>query len=120
MKKIILLVEDEKAIQRLCRRLLQDPELVLVVVDRVGEALKIINSKRFNLLICDICLPDGNGLDVVEQFKHLQPESPAIVITGSPEQDSERRAWSLKAHAFLFKPFDINQFKAIVEHALVP
>lgn len=73
----------------------------------------------FAVLICDVHLPDGDGLEFVEEFGRLRPAAGAIVMTGQPTSELRDRALALGA-AFLTKPFEIAQLLAAVDAARRP
>lgn len=114
----ILFVEDEEAIQKLYRRVLEGQGLSLTITGTAWEALKIIDEQPFDLLISDLHLPDGDGMEIVAAFRRKAPPSPVLIITGSHKKDSEEQAENLGVNQLLYKPFDIEQFLRAVRGAL--
>jgi DNA-binding NtrC family response regulator len=117
--KKILLVEDELVIQKLCVRLLIQQGYQLVLAATVEEGIQKMQAGKIDLLISDLKLPDGNGLDVVRIFKERFPASQVLVITGASEEDEIIK--ELKASIdceYLSKPFDIVRFISVVSKAL--
>src|SRR5450755_2091616 len=79
----ILVVEDEPVIRMLVGRVLVSRDRHLVVTDCMQEALSQIHQKPFDLLLTDLRLPDGHGVEVMRQFRNKFPRAPMIVMTGS-------------------------------------
>jgi len=86
----ILLVEDHEDSAEIMSRLLREKGYSVQTVGTVGEALKILGEREFSLLISDIGLPDGSGIDLIRQVRSVSA-IPAIALTGfGMERDLER------------------------------
>jgi CheY-like chemotaxis protein len=101
--------------------------LVQVVLDRDYEfdeaadgieALALARSQRPDLVVLDVMLPPGNGLDVLAEFLRdpLLRDVPKVVVTASPEQ--EEAAFAAGADRFFKKPFEPDELKSAVEELL--
>ncbi len=118
-QKTILIVEDEEIIRHLCKRLLEDQGHELVFAQLVQEALTISNTLSPDVLITDLKLPDGNGVDVIRGVKEKHKDIQLIVMTGSPTpEDSLGSIENLGPYQFLHKPFTNESFKQAVLTAL--
>jgi CheY-like chemotaxis protein len=86
----------------------------VAVADTVATALEAARGDAFDLLISDIGLPDGSGLDVARQWTSLQPGRAAIAITGyGMDEDIERcRAAGFSDH--LTKPVNFDRLEALI------
>jgi DNA-binding NtrC family response regulator len=116
--KRILLVEDEQIIQVLCKRLLGQIGHSLTMMDGVQQAIGLVKSQPFDLLITDLRLPDGDGVDVIAALRESQPACKIIVITGSPTpEDRFRRVKGLEAD-YINKPFEVEVLMSAVNKAL--
>ena len=116
----ILIVDDEPDLRTLYELTLLREGHKVEAAASVTEALAMLKAQAFDLMITDMRLPDGMGLDLLQHLtQHQRPER-AIVITayGSAESAVE----SLKAGAFdyLTKPVDLKQFRTVVATALAP
>ena len=130
----ILIVEDEEIIRRLFQRILSKTEYQLVLVENVTDAFKMIQSEKFDLLITDLRLPDGHGLDVTEHdfpdhyaftqqdlmFNDDSPvlmtEKDAVKCQGFSADD----LWYVPVNAILSKTFRqqfLSKINAIAEKA---
>jgi len=114
----ILLLDDDDGIALLCLRMLQGTQLSMITSGTVAQALWLMSVQPFDLAICDIGLPDGDGLDFLARFKALCPAAPAIVITASRDPENERLAAQLGVKHFLRKPFRMEDFTSAVRESL--
>lgn len=102
-----LLVEDNCSDAQLVETVVgvadqaQPPKLYRV--DRFREALSILKTTDFDVILLDLHLPDGEGVDLIRQVKKVAPEVPVVVITGSGAQDDEAAAFSEGADDYLIK-----------------
>jgi len=116
--KKILIVEDEEVIRRLCGRLLSKAGRELLLVETVQEAFDAIKNNEWDLLVTDLRLPDGHGVDVILRFKEKFPDRKALIITGSPTpEDRLSQIESLYVEC-IFKPFEPPVLEAAVRKAL--
>lgn len=73
-----------------------------------------------DLLLLDLCLPDGDGLDIVEEmraFSDRRASTPVVVLTSSDDVATRQRCTSMKIDDFITKPVDEDQFLRVVrEH----
>lgn len=120
--KKILIVEDEEVIRRLCRRILAQNGYELVFACDVKEAReKIGDADPYELLIADMKLPDGSGLEVIRHFRETHARARVLIVTGSltPEDRGGRLSeWGFTKKDFLFKPFKIKDFESAVREHL--
>jgi len=81
----ILLVEDNPGDARLLRESLAEVDATqfkLTHVERLSDALKRLDEERFDLILLDLFLPDGNGLDIFRQAHAQVPGLPVVILTG--------------------------------------
>lgn len=78
------------------------------------DALVLLGHLRFEVLVCDVGLPDGSGLDLVGEAKKRQPWKKTIALTGH-ERNGER-ALGLQAgfDEYLTKPFDFHRLRSLL------
>lgn len=102
----ILLVEDISTVQFFVRNALTalPRPYQLVTCSSVNEARKVIVDRTVDLLIVDIGLPDGDGIDFLCEVAMLQPQATAVIITASPSEENRARAGYLGAVQVLTKP----------------
>jgi two-component system CheB/CheR fusion protein len=108
----ILLVEDHDGIAKACQRLLSSHGHFVVRVASLQGASTAAERETFDLIICDLSLPDGNGLDLLprirSRFSRVSGEGrlPAIAISGRVYEDDIARSLAAGFAVHLAKPFD--------------
>ncbi len=115
----ILVVDDEPDLRTLYELTLLREGFRVDAAGSLKEALQLLDQRRFDVVITDMRLPDGLGLEVLARLKAEQRTERCVVITayGSAENAVE----CLKAGAFdyLTKPVDLKQFRAVIASAVL-
>jgi two-component system response regulator PilR (NtrC family) len=114
----VLLVDDEQDILELLELALRKMGLEVDTADSVHKALRKLSERRYDLCLTDMRLPDGDGLQVVQQIAQQKLDVPVAVITA--HGNTENAVAALKAGAFdyLSKPVSLEQLRALVKSAL--
>jgi DNA-binding response OmpR family regulator len=109
----ILLVEDDYDIALALTRLLTSRGYAVQTANSVASALEAVDKKVFDILICDLGLPDGTGFQLIESVRK-KFATPAIALTGSGmEQDvAQSKLSGFDAH--LTKPVNFHNLEAII------
>ena len=115
---MVLIVEDEADLAQTCARLLRRSGHEVSTARTQAAALDALAGRTSRLLVCDVSLPDGDGLEVVRAAKRLSPPVPAIVMTAHPSAAGRHQALASGADAYLMKPFTVAAFAALVDHTL--
>lgn len=119
-ERLILLVDDEPDLLTTCERLLRRGGYDIVSVGSVYAAVATLQVRSPRLVVSDVRLPDGTGLDVVRAARALAPPAAAIVMTAQPSTPGRQAALAAGAAAYLPKPFSAGSFTALVEQVLRP
>ncbi len=114
----VLLVEDEADLLATYQRLLRRQGCQVTAAGTRREALHAIEDDHFALVVADLRLPDGDGLDVVRAARAIARPPAVIVVTGFASEGSRRQAFEAGAAAYLRKPFAIAEFTTLVERTL--
>ncbi len=114
----ILLVEDEESIRTLLIAAFRQYNYTIVTAGSRLEALGCIANQEFDLIIADKNLPDGSGLDVIDEANKAGHSSEKIIITAYSDTDSAIHAVSLGVFRYVRKPFDLKGLLLDVSKAL--
>jgi len=109
----ILVVEDHNDTLQALSRLLNHFGHEISVADGAQNALNMIDSKEFDVVLCDIALPDGNGYDVIAKAKRKRPVK-AVALTGFGTNDDVERAKKAGFDFHLTKPVDFHELRAVL------
>jgi signal transduction histidine kinase len=104
----ILLVEDDRDSARVLARLLRSLKHEVIVAGDCASAMARGAVGEFDLLIADLGLPDGSGLDLLVRLRHAAPIK-AIALTGYGSEDDIRRSFAAGFEAHLTKPITLDQ-----------
>ncbi|HEY7362836.1 MAG TPA: response regulator [Methylomirabilota bacterium] len=114
----ILIVDDEADLAATCARLLQRRGYAVASAGSRQEGLATLAIAQYDLVVADLRLPDGSGLDVVRAARTQPVPRPVIVITGFGSEGTRQEAQTAGASAFLAKPFSLLEFAELVERLL--
>ena len=104
----ILLVDDDEILNTIMRSLLEREGFDVTVASSVAEALKLISSERYDVLLSDLHMPGAaDGLTVISAMHHLNPNAIALLLTSFPEMDVAARALLRQADEIMIKRTDI-------------
>ncbi|HJR50364.1 MAG TPA: response regulator [Gemmatimonadales bacterium] len=114
----VLVVDDEADFLVTYERLLRREGYEVVTASSRGAGLEALASERPQLLISDLRLPDGDGLDVVRAARGALEPLPVIVVTGYPSAENRQAALAAGATTLLTKPFPAAMLLAAVQSSL--
>jgi PAS domain S-box-containing protein len=110
----ILLVEDHRDTRHALSRLLTHFGHQISVADNTQRALETMASQKFDVVLCDIGLPDGSGYEVVSQAKQKHPVK-AVAITGFGTDEDVRRGKEAGFDFHLVKPIDFHELRTVLD-----
>jgi DNA-binding response OmpR family regulator len=110
----ILLVEDHSDTRRVLSSLLGRAGHEILTAKGITEALQVLATTRVNVLLSDLGLLDGDGLDLVQKAKRLQPKICAIALTARGSQDDVERGRKAGFDHYLTKPFDFHELRTLL------
>jgi len=113
--KNILVIDDEELITKSLLKLLTTEGYNATVVRSGKEGIEKVKTVDFDLLICDVRMPDLDGIETIKQIRAYLKESekkliPEILITGYADKDKYEVALNLQVADYLYKPFDRDDF----------
>ncbi len=114
----LLVVDDEPDLRTLYELTLLREGYDIDTAGSVEDALACLESRSYSLLITDMRLPDGTGLDLLRRLDDAGRREKAIVITAYGSAENAVEALKAGAYDYLTKPVDLKQFRAIVASAL--
>ena len=114
----IMVVDDEEVIRDLLREILSTGGYEVETVEDGREALHLLASESFNLMIVDIVMPGVDGIEVLATAKQIAEHIPVIMMTGYPSLETAERLANLGATDYLTKPFSPDLIDAVVQKAL--
>ncbi|HSV84958.1 MAG TPA: response regulator transcription factor [Levilinea sp.] len=101
----ILLADDHAVVRRGVKQIIAEAlaQVTFGEAQNVHELLKLIGSERWNIVVLDLNMPGGNGLEALKQIKHDQPQLPVLILTMFSEDQYAMRTIRAGAAGYLNK-----------------
>jgi two-component system response regulator PilR (NtrC family) len=118
MKKRILVVDDEQSMRELLAIMLKKEGFEVVTAESRAVAAAVLGQGPVGMVITDVKLPDGDGIEILRHVKSASPATVVIVMTAYGSTETAVAALKLGAHDYVQKPFDVDELKIVVRNAL--
>lgn len=106
----ILLVEDEEHIAQGLVFNLEQEGYQVTHAETGSAAMQIFDNERFDLVVLDLMLPDGHGIDLCKKMRETSPQLPILILTALGEEHSRVKGLQAGADDYLGKPFNLEEF----------
>ena len=114
----ILLIEDEPSLRELIQRSLEKERYVVEAAADFQSGLRKIEDYDYDCVLLDIMLPDGNGLNLLEQLKKMRKRENVIIISAKDSLDDKVLGLELGADDYLPKPFHLAELNARIKSVI--
>jgi len=116
--KPIWILDDDKSIRWVFEKALARTDLEFKTFSSTAEALNALNREQPQVVVSDIRMPNGSGLDFLSDIKQKYPDIPVIIMTAYSDLESAVAAFQGGAFEYLAKPFDVDQAIDIIKRAV--
>ncbi len=113
----ILVVDDERAIRNSLKEILSDEGYSVDVAEDGQVAIELAEKERFDVIFCDIKMPNMEGTEVLERLHNDGVDSPVIMISGHGDIDTAVDCIKKGAFDFIQKPLDLNRILITIKNA---
>lgn len=115
----VLIIEDDPMVAMLNKEFLLKilPEINLFAAKTMAEALQIVGNEKIDLMLVDVYLPDGTGLEFLATISETK-RIPSILITAANDDQSVKQALELGVIDYLIKPFKFDRFKQGIQKGI--
>ena len=114
----ILVVEDEPQMMGLMKQFLEDENYVVEEASDFQSGLDKIVSFDYDCILLDIMLPDGNGLDLLQELKDMDKADSVIIISAKDSLDDKIKGLDLGADDYMTKPFHIAELNSRIKSVI--
>ena len=118
MKTRLLVVDDEESLAEFLRLLFEKEGYDVRIANSVEAARAEFAARTFDLVLCDILMPDGNGLELLKEIKEKSPRTAVIMMTAYASNKSAVEAMKLGAYNYISKPFNVEELTVVASGAL--
>jgi DNA-binding response OmpR family regulator len=116
----VLLVDDDEGVREMMTATLAHKGFDVVAAVSVTEALKLVTTESFDVLITDLHMPNpSDGFAVITAMRHIQPKALTLLLSGYPDVKSAMDAILLEADEIIVKPFETGKLAALVHDKLL-
>ena len=116
--KNILIIDDDISLTRVLSKALNNSKTMVECVNSISKAWVLIEKKNFDLIITDVMLPDGDGLELVEKLQKKKKNLTIIVISAKNNLLTAVKASELGVFEYMPKPIDLNDLTVVVNRSL--
>ena len=114
----LLIVDDDAGARETLSDILSEENYIITGAGNISDAKSSLKDKFYNIVLVDIRLPDGSGLDLLKYIKRLNEEIMVVVFTGYASFESAISAMNEGAFAYIQKPLNIEEVKVTIKKAL--
>jgi two-component system response regulator PilR (NtrC family) len=114
----IMVVDDEQSMRELLSIMLTKEGYGVVTADGRAQAAALLATHVVDMVITDVRLRDGDGIEILRHVKAASPETVVIVMTAFGTTETAVAARKLGAEAYVLKPFDVDELRIVVRDAL--
>jgi len=116
----VLLVDDDNAIRFSLGKILEHHGFNVSSASNVSDALKLISSESFDVLLSDLHMPGpGDGLTVVSAMRHSNPKAVTLLLSAFPQMTAAANAILLQTDEILVKPMNVASLMLVIEERLL-
>lgn len=116
--KPIWIIDDDKSIRWVFEKALARTDLEFKTFSSVPEAMAALTKEEPQVIVSDIRMPNGSGLDFLQDIKQKLPDTPVIIMTAYSDLESAVAAFQGGAFEYLAKPFDVDQAIDVIRRAV--
>jgi len=113
----ILVIDDERSIRNTLKDILGFEGYQVELAENGRNGIDMVQSNDFDIILCDIKMPEVDGLEVLEQIMKNKPESTVVMISGHGTIDTAVEAIKKGAFDFIEKPLDLNRLLITLRNA---
>ena len=113
----VLLIEDERQIRRFVRVALEEEGCQVIEAGTMAEGLALAGAERPDLIVLDLGLPDGNGVDLIRDVRGWT-DTPIVILSARAQENDKIDALDAGGDDYLTKPFSVGELRARVRALL--
>ncbi len=113
----ILVIDDERSIRNTLKDILGFEGYSVEVAENGLKGIELVKISDFDIILCDIKMPEMDGIEVLEKILELKPETTVVMISGHGNIDTAVEAIKKGAYDFIVKPLDLNRLLITIRNA---
>ena len=113
----ILVIDDQKSIRNTLKEILEYEKHEVQLAEDGEMGIKLFEKDKFDLVLCDIKMPNMDGIEVLDAIMATSPDTPMVMISGHGNIDTAVEAIKKGAYDFIEKPLDLNRLLVTIRNA---
>ena len=113
----ILVVDDERSIRNTLKEILEYEGHEIALAENGLVAIEMVKAKPYDLIFCDIKMPEMDGIEVLDKIQEINSEIPVVMISGHGNIDTAVESIKKGAYDFIEKPLDLNRILITLRNA---
>ena len=114
----ILVIDDQRSIRNTLKDILEYEKHEVITAENGEEGIEIFEQEKPDVVLCDIKMPNMDGMEVLEKIMSMPYEVPVIMISGHGNIDTAVEAIKKGAYDFIEKPLDLNRLLVTIRNAI--
>ncbi|HEV3146812.1 MAG TPA: sigma-54 dependent transcriptional regulator [Gemmataceae bacterium] len=114
---VLLVIDDEESVCYSFRRVFASEQVTVITAGTCAEGLALARAQAPTVVVVDLQLPDGSGMDLLPRLRELDAKRPIIIITAHGTTQTAIEAMKSGAFDYLIKPLDLERLSQVVERA---
>jgi len=114
----ILVVDDDRAVRSVLHVNLSKAGMHVTLCSSPTEALETLREAPFDLVLSDVRMPDGTGIELLQEVRRRWPETPTVIMTGYGSVEDAVEAMKIGAADYIIKPIAKDELMVIIDRAL--
>ena len=114
----ILVIDDERAIRNTLKDILEFEKYKVDLAENGKQGLQMVHESDYDLILCDIKMPEIDGMEVLQKIMDDKPEATVVMISGHGNIDTAVEAIKKGAYDFIEKPLDLNRLLITMRNAM--
>jgi DNA-binding NtrC family response regulator len=114
----ILIVDDDKDVCEYMELLLSPIGYGVTAVTDPTNALDVLKSREFHVVVLDIMMPGISGMELLQEIRHYDDDIAVIIFTGNPTVDTAVQSLKFDVDDYIKKPFDVDEFTQSLDKIL--
>lgn len=114
----ILVIDDQRSIRNTLKDILEYENHTVNLAEDGEQGLEQFKANKYDVVLCDIKMPNMDGMEVLDKLHELNPDAPVIMISGHGNIDTAVDAIKKGAYDFIEKPLDLNRMLVTIRNAI--
>ncbi len=118
INQCVLLIDDEEAIRYSFRRIFSNERVKVLTAATAQEGVELFRDQHPDVVVLDLQLPDGNGLEVYQELRQADAKTPVVFVTAHGTTETAIEAMKGGGFDYLVKPVDLGRMTTVLDRAL--